>query len=108
MKGFLGVGLLLAPALVWAECVITWPACPTEDNCTQYNLYVDGVLTETMVESVPVRIESLGIDATVPHVFEMSAVNAGGEGPKSEPYNYTPPPIPVPGQVGAPTAEGCA
>ncbi len=102
---------LLFPSFAWAQCTITWPPRPGSEMVTQYNLYADSVGNPNaqpvaQLTTTAIRMSLIPLDETVPHELEVSATNVSGEGPRSAPFQYTPP-IPVPGQVGAPTVSGC-
>ena len=58
---------------------IAWDDMP---NTVSYNIYLDGVLHGTESDPPPANYLISGLDMSEYYTIEVSAVNAGGEGPK--------------------------
>ena len=71
-----------------AQVTVNWTQNPAEEIVSGYNAYVDGVLA-TPSPIVPPFVSDMAMGL---HNVEIAAVNAWGEGPKSDPVSTPPAP----------------
>ena len=76
-----------------ANVILSWTANPPTEQVSAYTVYRDNAAITTVTTTTYT-------DADVPlgqHIYEVSAINAWGEGPKSDPISTLLPPSKVSG-----------